>query len=218
MSVLSARSLACRRGGRPVFENLDLDLAAGGALLLTGRNGTGKSTLLRALALLTPTQAGIIAWAGQPVRHDIDAWRACLAWLGHADALKGDLTVGETLASAGWLRTGQLAGRASWNAVVARFDLAPLLDRPCRYLSAGQRRRVALARVALSDATVWLLDEPAAALDEDSRAALHAALSDHLASGGLAVIATHGDITLPDAATIDIGSYAPAAAGAEAWP
>ena len=218
MSVLSARSLACRRGGRLVFEDLGFDLAAGDALLLTGRNGAGKSTLLRVLALLSPTESGIVAWAGKPVRDDSDAWRSCLAWLGHADAVKSDLTVGETLASAVLLRTGLPPSPDPWDSVVARFDLASLLDRPGRYLSAGQRRRVALARVVLSDAIVWLLDEPAAGLDDVSREALHAAIADHLDGGGLAVIATHGDIALPGAARIDVGTFAPvAAAGDEAW-
>ena len=218
MSVLSARLLACRRGGQLVFADLGFDLAAGGALLLTGRNGAGKSTLLRVLALLTPTRSGIVAWAGKPVRDDPDAWRSCLAWLGHADAVKGDLTVRESLEAATLLRAGVLPSCDLWDSVVARFDLTALLDRPGRYLSAGQRRRVALARVALSAAVVWLLDEPAAGLDEASRLALHAAIADHRAAGGLAVIATHGDIALPAASSIDVGDFAPdAAASAEAW-
>jgi heme exporter protein A len=215
MSVLSARSLACRRGGRLVFEDLGFDLAAGNALLLTGRNGAGKSTLLRVLALLTPAHRGIVAWAGKPVRDDSDAWRACLAWLGHVDAVKGDLTVREALEGAAVLRAGQPPPPDRFDGAVARYDLASLLDRPGRYLSAGQRRRVALARVALSAASVWLLDEPAAGLDEVSRGALHATIADHLAGGGLAVIATHGDIALPGAASIDVGAFTPLAA--EAW-
>lgn len=218
MSVLSVRSLACRRGGRPVFHDLGFEVAAGGALLLTGRNGAGKSTLLRVLSLLTPRQRGEIAWQGQEVRAAPDAWRAHLAWLGHADAVKGDLTVRETLEAAERLRAGVVPPRDQWASVLARFDLAPLLDRPGRYLSAGQRRRVALARVALSAATVWLLDEPAAGLDEASRQSLHAAITDHLAAGGIAVIATHGDIVLPGAPALDVGMFTPDAAGAEDWP
>lgn len=218
MSVLSARSLACRRGGRLVFIDLGFEVAAGGALLLTGRNGAGKSTLLRLLALLTPARRGEIAWDGSSVRDDPDGWRARLAWLGHADAVKGDLSVRETLDAAWRLRAGTPAPRAKGDDVIARFDLEALLQRPGRYLSAGQRRRVALARVALSGAPVWLLDEPAAGLDEASRQALHVQLADHLNGGGLAVIATHGDIALPDAATLDVGHYAPdGGAAVEDW-
>jgi heme exporter protein A len=218
MSVLSARSLACRRGGRPVFSDLSFDAAAGSALLLTGRNGAGKSSLLRVLALLTPAREGLLAWAGKPVRDDPEAWRACLAWLGHADAVKGDFTVRETLDEMLYLRTGSAASPEAWDGAVVRFGLEDLLDRPGRYLSAGQRRRVALARVTLSGAVVWLLDEPATALDEASRQALHAALVDHMAAGGLVVIATHGDIVLPGATTLDLGSFAPeVVVGDEAW-
>ncbi|TXL75997.1 heme ABC exporter ATP-binding protein CcmA [Vineibacter terrae] len=218
MSLLSAQSLACRRGGRLVFHDLGFEVAAGRALLLTGRNGAGKSTLLRVLALLTPAQRGEIAWDGKPVREDAEAWRARLAWLGHADAVKGDLTVRETLEAAQWLCAGGPPSRALWDGVLARFDLVPLLDRPGRYLSAGQHRRVALARVALSAATVWLLDEPAAALDEASRQSLHAAITDHLAAGGIAVIATHGDIVLPGALALDVGAFTPdGTVSLEAW-
>lgn len=219
MSVLSVRSLACRRGGRLVFAALGFEVETGGALLLTGRNGSGKSTLLRVLALLTPARDGEIAWDGKPVRRDADAWRERLAWLGHADAVKGDLTVRETLDAAQRLRYGAAVPAAAWDSAVVRFELAPLLDRPGRYLSAGQRRRVALARVAASAATVWLLDEPAAGLDEASRQALHGALTDHLAAGGLAVVASHGEISLPGAATLDVGRFAPQRpVDGEAWP
>jgi heme exporter protein A len=218
MSVLSARSLACRRGGRLVFLELGFEVGAGTALLLTGRNGAGKSTLLRVVSLLTPARRGEIAWDGKLVTDDPDAWRARLAWLGHADAVKGDLTVRETLEASQVLRTGQPPLPAALDDAVLRFDLVPLLDRPGRYLSAGQRRRVALARMVLSGAKVWLLDEPAAGLDGASRQALHTAITDHLRAGGLAVIATHGDIELPGAPALDVGSFAPdGTADVEAW-
>jgi heme exporter protein A len=218
MPVLTVRSLACRRGGRLVFRDLGFEIGAGQALLLTGRNGAGKSSLLRVLALLTPAWRGEIRWDDRAVRDDADAWRARLAWLGHADAIKGDLTVREGLDAAQHLRAGAPPPPADRDAAAARFELTALLDRPGRYLSAGQRRRVALARVVRSGAGVWLLDEPAAGLDEASRQALHAALIDHLASGGMAIVATHGDIALPGALSLDVGTFASGAGPAdEAW-
>lgn len=215
MSALHAENLACRRGGRLVFTGLGFGLDQGEALLLTGRNGSGKSSLLRLLALLTPRLRGSLAWTGVEVAEQPDAWRQALAWLGHADAIKSDLTVRESLQGAQVLRKG---GADSLDHALGRFDLTPIADRPGRYLSAGQRRRAALAGVMLSGAPIWLLDEPASGLDEPSRAALHLTLREHMKGGGLAVISTHGDIHIPNAKPIDLGEFAPSAeALAEAW-
>lgn len=215
MPALHAENLACRRGGRLVFTGLGFGLEQGETLLLTGRNGSGKSSLLRLLALLTPRRRGSLTWTGVEVSEQPDAWRLALAWLGHADAIKPDLTVRESLAGAQLLRKGRLD---SLDHALSRFDLTPIADRPGRYLSAGQRRRAALARVMLSGAPIWLLDEPAAGLDEPSRGALHLTLREHMKSGGLAVISTHGDIHLPNARPIDLGTFAPTTdALAEEW-
>lgn len=215
MPALHAENLACRRGGRLVFSGLGFALERGEALLLSGRNGAGKSSLLRLLALLTPRLRGSLWWNGIDVAEQADTWRAALAWLSHADAIKADLTVRESLAGAHLLRTGR---QSSLDDALARFDLAPIADRPGRYLSAGQRRRAALARVVSSGAPVWLLDEPAAGLDEPSRAALHAALGAHLAADGMAIIASHGDIDRPTARHLDLGDFAPSTADlTEAW-
>lgn len=215
MPALHAENLACRRGGRLVFTGLGFGLEQGEALLLTGANGSGKSSLLRLLALLTPRLRGSLTWTGVEVSEQPDAWRQALAWLGHADAIKPDLTLRESLAGAQLLRRGQ---PDSLDHVLARFDLTTIADRPGRYLSAGQRRRAALARVMQSGAPIWLLDEPASGLDEASRGALHLTLREHMKGGGLAVIATHGDIHLPNARPIDLGDFAPTAdALAEEW-
>ena len=192
---LEVTGLSCRRGGRPVFGNLSFSLAPGELLTLTGRNGSGKTTLLRALGLLVAADAGSIRWQGNDVARDRDAWRRCFAWLGHLDGLKADLTVAENLASACRLR--EEPGDRIDSSLVA-LDLGSLADRAVRTLSAGQRRRAALARVLATAAPLWLLDEPLNALDATSQAALRLALARHLASGGIAIAATHAPIDVPN--------------------
>lgn len=201
--LLEVVDLACRRGGRPVFEGLSLRVEAGVLLALTGPNGSGKTTLLRALALLVPLEAGVVRWQGNDVVADRERWRGQIAWLGHLDGLKGDLTVRENLVVAERLRGGD---GSRVDAALATFDLAPLVARAVRSLSAGQRRRTALARVAASGAPLWLLDEPLNALDAPAQTALHDALAAHLASGGLAIAATHAALDIPGARTLELGA------------
>ena len=192
-SLLEVADLACRRGGRKVFERLSFSVGAGELLALVGRNGSGKTTLLRALALLVRPEAGSIHWQGADVRVESEAWRGRLAWLGHLEGLKGDLSVAENLLSAERLRGAPSAEDRLDSALVA-FDLPSLAARPVRTLSAGQRRRTALARVVLAQAPLWLLDEPLNALDAPAQSAFRAALQKHLAAGGLAIAATHADL------------------------
>ena len=203
--VLDVTDLACRRGGRPVFDRLSFGLGAGELLALTGRNGSGKTTLLRALALLVRPDAGTIRWQGADIRAEPETWRGRLAWLGHLEGLKGDLSVRENLLAAERLRGAPPAEDRLDGALVA-FDLASLAARPVRSLSAGQRRRVALARVVLSQAPLWLLDEPLNALDAPAQAAFRSALETHLAAGGLAIAATHADLGMPAARTLELGT------------
>lgn len=199
---LDVAGLSCRRGGRPVFEGLSFQLAGGELLALVGRNGSGKTTALRALALLVTPEAGRILWQGDDVARDREAWRRQIAWLGHLDGLKGDLGVRENLASAARVRDDP-SDRIEQ--ALASFDLEPLARREVRTLSAGQRRRVALARVASSHAPLWLLDEPLNALDAPSQAALRTALGRHLAAGGLVIAATHAPIDVPGARALELG-------------
>jgi heme exporter protein A len=200
---LEVTGLFCRRGGRPVFEGLSFTLAGGALLALTGRNGSGKTTLLRALALLGAADAGQIRWQGEDVAHDREAWRRQFAWLGHLDGLKADLTVAENLEVAARLRAEPADRIAD---ALAAFDLTPLARREVRTLSAGQRRRAALARVASSHAPLWLLDEPLNALDAASQAALRTVLGRHLAAGGLAIAATHAPIDVAGARALELGA------------
>jgi heme exporter protein A len=194
--LLEVADLACRRGGRRVFERLSFSLGPGELLALTGRNGSGKTTLLRALALLIRPDAGSIRWQGADARAEPEAWRGRLGWLGHLEGLKADLGVAENLLAAERLRGSPSAEDRLDGALVA-FDLSALAQRAVRTLSAGQRRRTALARVVLTQAPLWLLDEPLNALDAPAQAAFRAALARHLAAGGLAIAATHADIGLP---------------------
>jgi heme exporter protein A len=203
-AALQVTDIACRRGGRPVLAGLSFALAPGQLLALSGPNGAGKTTLLRAIALLLPIESGLIAWQGEDVTQDRDGWRARLAWLGHLDGLKGDLTVRENLFYANRLR-GVVVPQDDMSGALKAFDLVALADRPARTLSAGQRRRTALARTAAARARVWLLDEPLNALDAASQKMLLAALDAHLADGGLAIAATHAPLAIAGARTLDLG-------------
>jgi heme exporter protein A len=203
---LTVTELSVRRGGRPVIERLSFTVKAGELLLLTGRNGSGKTTLLRALALLVPSDTGTIAWAGADVALDRDAWRARVGWLGHSDGVKGDLTAAENLRAAQRLQAGVEPDRADIDRALVAFDLATLADRPSRALSAGQRRRVALSRVVLGKAELWLLDEPLNALDAPAQQLLTKALAEHLARGGKAIAATHAPLQIAGARTLELSA------------
>jgi heme exporter protein A len=182
--MLSVRSLACRRGKRLVFRDIGFTLEAGGSLLITGRNGSGKSSLLRVLAGLLPVFEGEISWDGVGVT-DWRAHRTRVGYLGHLEALKPELTVAETIEHGCALRGCCNTGG------VDLLGLADLRDRPVRMLSAGQKKRLALARLALSQTALWLLDEPASALDDKGQAMLTDLIERHRAEGGLMIIATH---------------------------
>ena len=202
---LLAENLACRRGERLVFAGLGCALPQGGALVLTGANGSGKSSLLRLFATLLAPVAGRLLWDGKPVASDIARYRARVHYLGHLDAIKPALTVRETLRY--WAGLRGMAAPVIEPALAA-FGLDALADWPCRWLSAGQRRRLALARLLAAPAPVWLLDEPGAALDDESDARLAAAIAAHRATGGRVSVATHQPMALPDAATLMLDRFA----------
>jgi heme exporter protein A len=215
-SELVGEGLACRRGERLVFAALDCRLPAGGALVLTGSNGSGKSSLLRILATLLSPAAGRLSWGGAPVSGDAWRYRAALHYVGHLDATKPALTPREMLTFWTALRG---AAAPSIETALAGFGLAAAADWPCRWLSAGQRRRLALARLLASPAPVWLLDEPTAALDSAGEARLVTAIAEHRAAGGGVAIATHQPIDVASATAIALDDYAvsPEAALAAPW-
>ncbi|HWB51414.1 MAG TPA: heme ABC exporter ATP-binding protein CcmA [Stellaceae bacterium] len=211
---LVAAALACRRGERLVFCRLGFVLGAGGGLLLTGANGSGKSSLLRVLASLLAPAAGAVSWGGVPVDRDLAGYRARLHYVGHRDATKPAMRVRETLAFWSEMRRGDAA---RIDPALATMGLDGLGDWPCRWLSAGQRHRLALARLLAAPAPLWLLDEPTAALDADGEQRLLSAIRGHRAAGGRVVIATHQNLPLDGVDTLSLDDFA-ALARAEADP
>ncbi len=197
--MLQATGLAAFRGERLVFRDLDFAVAAGGALLLTGPNGSGKSTLLRLLAGLLRPEAGSLHWDGEDALADLPAHARRVAYVGDQDAVKHGLTVAENLHFA-----ARLSGADVGEALTA-VGLEDLADLPARMLSAGQRRRLALARLVLSRAPLWLLDEPTLGLDATSVERLGGLLGEHRARGGLMVAATHLALPVPEAAELHLG-------------
>jgi heme exporter protein A len=202
---LVAEELSCQRGERLIFAGLSLIVPAGGAVVLTGANGSGKSSLLRLLATLLTPAAGRVLWGGTPVSEDTAAYRTRLHYVGHLDAVKPALSVRETLGF--WAATRGAEGVAVDGALTG-FGLDRVADWPCRWLSAGQRRRLALARLIAVPAPLWLLDEPGAALDADGESCLGAAIAAHRATGGRLVVATHQVIALSGAVELRLGDFA----------
>lgn len=199
-----AQSLACIRGDRLVFAGVSFAVAPGSALVVRGPNGTGKSSLLRLLAGFLPAAQGHVLWNGAQIRPTQEEHRARLLYVGHLDAVKPALSVRENLGF--WAAQAGQAGRV--DAALSCFDLASLADLPGRFLSAGQRRRVNLARLAAIPAPLWLLDEPSVSLDAESLGLLAQLIADHLARGGLVLAASHVDFGLARAAVLDLGAQA----------
>ncbi len=195
MCRFEGNRLACRRGEIPVFADLDFAVAAGDALWLAGPNGSGKSSLLRLMAGLLEPVAGEITWDGNSIAEDREAHRTRLRYLGHLDAVKPHLTVAENLQF--WAEYWDVPITQVMPAL-ERVGLGALRDGAGRRLSAGQRRRLALARLLLAPAALWLLDEPTAALDSDGVALFTALIAECRAAGGIVVFSSHELFNVPE--------------------
>lgn len=190
---LAAQSISCTRGDTTVLSDVSFTLAPGDCLILRGPNGIGKSTLLRVLAGLSQPSHGSVS---------IDPDE--MVYSGHLDAIKLQLTARENLDF--W---AGVYGISDTGHVIDHFDLGQFADRPVATLSAGQKRRVGLARLTLSGRGIWLMDEPTTSLDAEYRAKVAANITAHCAAGGIAVLSTHQDLNIPNAQILDLAQFVP---------
>ncbi len=192
--MLQAVGLECVRGQRRLFRDLSFQVDSGELLWVGGPNGSGKTSLLRILCALLPPESGEVRWRGKPVRRLTESYRAELLYLGHAAALKDDLTAAENLRFS-LAQHGVECDERSLQDALARFGLAGREDLPARALSQGQKRRVALARMAFGSAQLlWILDEPLTALDVVAVDLVRGELDVHLARGGLVILTSHQEV------------------------
>jgi heme exporter protein A len=194
-ALFHATDLACSRGERRLFAGLGFSLEGGEWLHVKGANGSGKTTLLRTLVGLAPADTGSVAWCGRDIREDPDAYRQDVAYLGHPAALKDDLTAVENLSVALEV-DGVAVDDVALDAALRRMGLDDRRDLRARQLSAGQRRRLLLARLLLRPARLWVLDEPFAPLDAASIEMLGSLLQAHLDGGGIGVVTSHQPVPL----------------------
>jgi heme exporter protein A len=199
---LRAWDLTIERGGRRVIAGLSFEAPEGAALIVTGPNGAGKTSLLRALAGFLPIEAGGFALEGGDTERTVGEQAQ---YLGHADGVKSALTAGENLAFAAAVLGGD-PSRAAQVAALTALGLSHVIDFPARLLSAGQRRRAALARLLMAKRPLWLLDEPTTALDVAAQSALAAIMRSHMQEGGILVAASHGSLGVDGAQELKLGA------------
>ncbi|MCF6305484.1 MAG: heme ABC exporter ATP-binding protein CcmA [Rhodobacteraceae bacterium] len=195
---LTVSNLSCQRGGQPIIAGLSFGIKSGQAMVLRGPNGAGKSTLLRVLAGLIPPQSGEVGLNGIALA-DRDEYQEQITFAGHLDAIKPQLTVAENLQF--W---ADLFASNAFEKTMQDFRLTEIADRPAHTCSAGQKRRLGLARIAVTARPMWLLDEPTVSLDTETTAQFAALIDAHCASGGMALIATHIDLGLNNATELHL--------------
>jgi heme exporter protein A len=202
---LAAQDLACSRGPATLFRGISFDVAAGEWVAVRGPNGSGKTTLLRCIAGLTRADRGDVLWDGESTRGAPGRFHASLLYAGHLPGIKDDLSAEENVQSALALR-GVTAPQGAIRAALADVGLDKRRKLPARRLSAGQRRRIGLARLMIDPAPLWALDEPLTALDDEGQRFFERLLERHLATGGLALLATHHDLAPAPARELRIGA------------
>ena len=201
--MLEANTLGCVRGGRELFQNLSFSLAAGELLEVTGSNGSGKTSLLRMLCGLLPPTSGEILWQGSNISSLKEEYLGKLAYLGHANGIKTELSAWENLRIAGGLAGAHTSDEKLFIAL-GRMGLGGRAESPAKMLSQGQQRRLALARLLIGEKALWILDEPLAALDSAAVRLVQSVLGEHLKAGGLAVATTHQPLEVPAGRTMRI--------------
>ena len=203
MALFSGENILCFRGERTVFANLSFRIQSGEALILSGANGSGKSTLLRLMAGLLKPYKGTVKWDNENISDDPEGHNARLNYVGHSDVIKPVLSVRENIAFWASLRPTS----ANIEVALEAFGIGYLTGVPGRFLSAGQKRRVNLARIIASPAKLWLLDEPTTALDVEAISNLEREIVTHRASGGMVIASTHAEIGLNDATVLNLGDF-----------
>lgn len=197
--MLASANLACVRGERLIFSDISFTLPAGAALVVTGANGSGKTSLLRIVCGLLQAEAGAILWHGASARSLGDDYFSALAYVGHQNGLKDDLSAIENLRIWAGI-AGIPIDRDTALGALRRLGLDGREDYPVHWLSQGQKRRAALARLPVARRPLWVMDEPFAGLDRDATASVESLLGEHLAGGGMAVLTTHqplGEVAAP---------------------
>ncbi|MCQ8180097.1 cytochrome c biogenesis heme-transporting ATPase CcmA [Methylomonas sp. SURF-1] len=192
-ATLEVRDLSCFRDERLLFSALNFEVEAGQSLLLEGANGSGKTTLLRILCGLREADSGRIIWCGQPA--EASNYYRDMAYVGHADGTKKELTVLENLKFA--LALG-VPGKYQIDQALDKVKLAGFDDNPVHTLSAGQKRRLSLARLLITQNVLWILDEPFTSLDKQGIALIESLITDHISHGGMAVLTSHHDLRMAD--------------------
>ena len=201
--MLEARAITCVRGERELFSNLSLQLSPGECLHIRGENGVGKTSLLRLLSGLASPESGEVFWNGIAIKQEASEYHSKLLFLGHRDALKEDLTALENLLMYAAIDDLQIPAEEAL-ASLWKFGLKGREDLPVHYLSAGQKKRVLMARMLTRRAQVWILDEPFNALDTQAGYELQSLIGSHLASGGLVVLTSHQPLAIPNLKVLDL--------------
>lgn len=201
--ILEARAITCVRGDRELFSRLDLQVSAGECLHIRGENGVGKTSLLRLLTGLAPPESGEVLWNGVPIKKESSEYHGKLLFLGHRDALKEDLTALENLRMYAAIDGIDLTDVEAFS-TLWRFGLKGREDLPVNCLSAGQKKRVLMARMLTRRAQVWILDEPFNALDTQAVLELQSLIGQHLEGNGLVVLTSHQPLAISNLRVFDL--------------